>query len=79
MSNFTIETLGSYLNTVVATQESVLADKVAELQASGADVSTVQLLELQQEMTKWTLTTDLQSQMMKSLSDTLKSIIQKSG
>lgn len=78
-SSLTIGTLGNYLNTVVATQESAMAAKVAELQAAGENVSTIQLLEMQQSMTQWTMTTDLQSQMMKTLSDTLKSIIQKSG
>jgi type III secretion protein F len=78
-SSLTIGTLGNYLNTVVATQENAMAAKVAELQAAGENVSTIQLLEMQQSMTQWTMTTDLQSQMMKTLSDTLKSIIQKSG
>ncbi len=78
-SSLTIANLGGYLNNVVVTQENAMAAKVAELEAAGENVSTIQLLELQQSMTQWTLTTDLQSQMMKTLSDTLKSIIQKSG
>lgn len=42
-------------------------------------LSSQQLLEMQTNLTKWTLAVNLQSTVTKELGDTLKGIIQKSG
>jgi type III secretion protein F len=49
------------------------------MNAKGESVTTMDLLQIQSDMAKWTLTTNIQSTLTKELGDALKGIIQKAG
>jgi type III secretion protein F len=70
-----------YINTTVATAvqnaETSLKAKVASLDT--ANTSATDLLMLQQEVSKWTIMTQIQSTLVKEVSDAMKGIIQKAG
>ncbi len=48
-------------------------------QASGADVSTTTMLELQSMTQKWSLMTQVQSTLIKEVSDAMKGVVQKAS
>lgn len=69
------------INTTVA---SAVSASEARLQArvagmDPANVSPTDLLLLQQDLSKWSMMTQVQSTLVKELSDTMKGIIQKAG
>ena len=70
-----------YINTsvanVVQNAETTLQNKISSLSADSA--SATDLLLLQQEVSKWTLMTEIQSTLVKTLSDAMKGIIQKAS
>lgn len=61
---------------VVQSKESELRTLIASL---GANPSTADLLALQQQVQQWTLTTQVQSTVIKEVADALKGIVQKAG
>lgn len=64
----------------VRSQENAIIDQATSLASSSdGNISPTDLLAMQQKMANWTLMVDLQSTMTKSLSDSLKSVVQKSG
>jgi type III secretion protein F len=69
-----------FLNNTVATalnrQEVTLRDSITK---AGAEPSSVQLLDLQQQVQQWTLMVSLQSTMAKQVGDSMKEVIQKAG
>lgn len=48
-------------------------------QTRGADVSTTTMLELQSMTQKWSLLTQIQSTLIKEVSDAMKGVVQKAG
>lgn len=50
-----------------------------QMDALGQNPSTYDLLAMQQQTQRWSMMVELQSQLTKTCSDTMKSIIQKSG
>lgn len=77
MTGVTFDYINSTVSTAVDNAEATLKTKVASLDP--AQVSPTELLMLQQEVSKWTMMTQIQSTLVKELSDTMKGIIQKSG
>jgi type III secretion protein F len=73
------DTIASFNTSVVAVNESSLGAKITAMNAKGESVTTMDLLQIQSDMAKWTLTTNIQSTLTKELGDALKGIIQKAG
>jgi type III secretion protein F len=48
-------------------------------QTAGTDVSTTTMLELQSMTQKWSLLTQIQSTLIKEVSDAMKGVVQKAG
>jgi len=48
-------------------------------QTAGTDVSTTTMLELQSMTQKWSLLTQIQSTLVKEVSDAMKGVVQKAG
>jgi type III secretion apparatus needle protein len=48
-------------------------------QTRGTDVSTTTMLELQSMTQKWSLLTQIQSTLIKEVSDAMKGVVQKAG
>lgn len=71
------DSVNASIATVVSNAESTLKTRIASLDP--ATVSPTDLLLLQQEVSKWTMMNEIQSTVVKQLSDTMKGIIQKSG
>ena len=77
MTGVTFDYLNRPISPALATAATPLKTKVPNLDP--AQVSPTELLMLQQEVSKWTMMTQIQSTLVKELSDTMKGIIQKSG
>ncbi len=75
----TFDAINTFNTSVVSVAETSLGDKLTALNAKGDTVTSGDLLQVQTYMQKWTLTTDIQSTLTKSLGDALKGIIQKAG
>ncbi|MBS1196615.1 MAG: type secretion protein [Proteobacteria bacterium] len=71
------DSVNASIATVVSNAENTLKTRIASLDP--ATVSPTDLLLLQQEVSKWTMMNEIQSTVVKQLSDTMKGIIQKSG
>ncbi|HSW03472.1 EscF/YscF/HrpA family type III secretion system needle major subunit [Aquabacterium sp.] len=61
---------------VVQTKESDLRTLIGSM---GDNPTTADLLSLQQQVQQWTLTTQVQSTVIKEVADALKGIVQKAG
>jgi type III secretion protein F len=68
--------LNNSIGQVVQTKESELRTLISSI---GANPTTADLLMLQQQVQQWTLTTQIQSTVIKEVSDALKGIVQKAG
>ena len=69
-----------FLNdTVMKSIERQEQDLKTTIQKSGDNPTTADLLMLQQGVQKWSMTVQIQSTMVKELSDAMKGVIQKSG
>lgn len=77
--NISFDTINSFNTAVVAVNEKSIGAKITDLNALGDKITSGDLLAVQSAMQKWTLTTEIQSTLTKSLGDALKGIIQKSG
>jgi type III secretion protein F len=51
----------------------------AAIQSTGNNPSTVQLLDLQQQVQQWTMMAQIQGTLAKEISDAMKGVIQKAG
>lgn len=60
----------------VATKEGNLNTYITNL---GADPSTSDLINMQRHITEWSVIVDLNSTLNKTLADTMKGVVQKSG
>lgn len=72
MAGINLDSANSQFTNVVTAQEDQLAAKIAS--ADPNDMRS--MLDLQQNLQKWTLATNLQSNAMKTLADGIKSTIQ---
>jgi type III secretion protein F len=77
MSGVTFDFINSSVSSVVNSAEATLKTRVASLDPT--NTSPTELLMLQQDVSKWTMMTQIQSTLVKELSDTMKGIIQKAG
>jgi type III secretion protein F len=77
MAGVTFDFINSSVSSVVNSAETTLKNRVASLDP--ASTSPTELLLLQQDVSKWTMMTQIQSTLVKELSDTMKGIIQKAG
>jgi type III secretion protein F len=75
----TFAAIGSFNTSVVSVAETSLGAKITALNAKGDAVTSGDLLQVQTDLQKWTLTTNIQSTLTKELGDALKGIIQKAG
>ena len=67
-----------FINSTVATAvQSKETDLLGQIQNLGTAPTTADLLVLQQGVTQWTMMTEIQSTLVKDMSDAMKSIIQK--
>lgn len=55
--------------------ESNLSKKVGEMSANGETLSSAQMLDLQHDMNVWSLATNMESNIMKTISDGIKNTI----
>lgn len=60
----------------VASKEGNLAEFIEKMDANP---TTADLINMQRHMTEWSLLVDLNSTLNKTLSDTMKGVVQKSG
>lgn len=60
----------------INTQETSLR---AAIQSAGNNPTTTQLLSLQQQIQQWTILTDLQATLSKTIADAMRGVIQKSA
>lgn len=72
----TFDYLNSTIYNVVQNREQALLNQIGTL---GTSPSTADLLNMQQQIQQWTMTTQIQSTITKEIGDALKGIIQKAG
>ena len=77
--SLSFDTINSFNVQVVQKSEDAMAALITTMNNKGADVTTADLLSMQTNLQKWTMTTDIQSTITKQLGDALKGIIQKAG
>ncbi len=77
VNNLNFDYIGTTVANAVQSAETSLRARVTAMDPT--TVSPTELLLLQQEVSKWTLMTDIQGTLVKSISDAMKGIIQKSG
>jgi type III secretion protein F len=79
-SSVTINAINDTIYAAVSAREMDLRNEINNLQKdSDGNVSQTDLLLLQQKIATWSLMIDIQSTITKSLSDSLKSVVQKSS
>lgn len=66
-------------NTVLAALNNREVQLRSAIEKSGNNPSTVQLLDLQQQVQQWTMMAQIQSTLTKEISDAMKGVIQKAG
>ena len=72
----TFDYINNSIANVVQTKETELKNLIG---AMGANPTTADLLSMQQQVQQWTLTTSVQSTVVKEVADALKGIVQKAG
>lgn len=72
----TFQTLNSSIAQVTARRETELQNTISQL---GDSPSTGDLLLLQQQVQQWTMFTQIQSTIVKEVSDAMKGVIQKAA
>ena len=75
-SGITFDYINNSVATVVQSREADLKGQISKL---GANPSTTDLLNLQQQIQQWTMVTHIQSTLVKEISDAMKGVIQKAG
>lgn len=74
--SITIDYINNTVAVAVGNKEAALRTSISQM---GDSPSTGDLLGLQQAVTQWTMMTQIQSTLVKEISDACKGIIQKSG
>lgn len=75
-SGLTFDYINSSVANVVQNREAALLTQIGQL---GPSPTTGDLLLLQQQVQQWTMMTQIQSTLVKEISDAMKGIIQKAG
>jgi len=75
-NGLTFDYINGTVATAVRSQESNLRTQISAL---GETPTATDLLVLQQEIQQWTMMTQIQSTLVKEISDAMKGIIQKAG
>ena len=75
-SGITFDYINNSVASVVQSREADLKGQISKL---GANPSTADLLNLQQQIQQWTMVTQIQSTLVKEISDAMKGVIQKAG
>lgn len=75
-SGITMDFLDDTVMKSIQTQEDTLKTSI---QQSGNNPTTADLLVLQQGVTRWSMTVQIQSTLVKELGDAMKGVIQKAG
>ncbi len=75
-TGLTFDYINNSIANVVQSREATLQTQIANL---GESPTTADLLAMQQQIQQWTMTTQIQSTLVKEIADALKSIIQKSA
>ena len=70
---FDMNSINSTLNSNLDTMGADIAAKTSE---SGGEMSEVQLLQLQQSLQKWSIMVNMHTNIQKTWSDAIKSIVQ---
>ena len=76
MAGLTFDYINSTIFNVVQNREQALLSQIGSL---GNNPTTADLLSMQQQLTQWTMTTQIQSTITKEVGDALKGIIQKAA
>lgn len=66
-------------NTVLKALSNREVQLRASIEKSGNEPTTVQLLDLQQQVQQWTMMAQIQGTLVKEISDAMKGVIQKAG
>lgn len=66
-------------NTVASAVKAKEADLQTQISKLGTAPTTTDLLMLQQQVQQWTMMTQIQSTLVKEVSDAMKGVIQKAG
>jgi len=78
-SGVTLDSISQTIGTSLQSQEANFNQLLSQIQSKGSDnISQADMLQLQQGLSKLNLFVDLQSTIIKSISDSLKGVIQKS-
>lgn len=75
-SGINFDFINNSISKVVQSREAELKTQISAL---GANPTTSDLLNMQQQLQQWTMTTQIQSTLVKEISDAMKGIIQKAG
>jgi type III secretion protein F len=75
-SGITFDYINNSVASVVQSREVDLKGQISKL---GANPSTTDLLNLQQQIQQWTMVTQIKSTLVKEISDAMKGVIQKAG
>ena len=70
---FNMNSINSTLNSNLETMGADIAAKTSE---SGGEMSEIQLLQLQQSLQKWNIMVNMHTNIQKTWSDAIKSIVQ---
>jgi type III secretion protein F len=70
---------GDVETNVLKNADTKEGDLLTQIKALGDSPSTMDMLLLQERMQQWSMLIDLQATIVKTMSDTMKGIIQKSG
>jgi type III secretion protein F len=75
-----LDAVNNTIYAAINTQENKLKSNIAEIgQSADGSVSQAQLLMMQQDMGKWTIMIEIQTNLTKQIFDSAKSVIQKSS
>lgn len=75
-SGLTFDYINNSVATAVQNREAELLNQIGRL---GDTPTTGDLLALQQQIQQWTMMTQIQSTLVKEISDAMKGVIQKAG
>ena len=79
-SELNFNTVNNTVYSAIRTQENKLRDTLSNVQTDDdGNISQTDLFMLQQQTQQWTMLIELQSNITKQISDSLKGIIQKSS
>lgn len=75
-AGLTFDFINNSVSNVVQSREAALRTQISSL---GPNPTSADLLNLQQQIQQWTMMTQIQSTLVKEVSDAMKGVIQKAG